>query len=220
TNTARAAVITRRTMPERLPCVLRLPRRACPDAGHSGWAGSAGRATRILLLGCRTSSFDPTGHMKHGQPQSAYPMRTFSQSRAPGPALLSHVASSRANEPALVRTQRPPVRLSFRTSAGPSKHNVRRARRSCHGIGAAKLSGDNPSGRIEMSDDSAIQRTLVLLKPDAVARGLTGRILARFEDALLKLVAAKMVWMDAELTRQHYFDLEERFGADVYNSMA
>ena len=71
-----------------------------------------------------------------------------------------------------------------------------------------------------MTDDSAMQRTLVLLKPDAVARGLTGRILARFEDALLKVVAAKMVWMDAELTRRHYFDLEERFGAGVYNSMA
>ncbi|HVB44780.1 MAG TPA: nucleoside-diphosphate kinase [Streptosporangiaceae bacterium] len=71
-----------------------------------------------------------------------------------------------------------------------------------------------------MTDDSAIQRTLVLLKPDAVKRGLTGRVLARFEDALLKVVAAKMVWMDAELTRAHYFDLEERFGADVYNSMA
>jgi nucleoside-diphosphate kinase len=71
-----------------------------------------------------------------------------------------------------------------------------------------------------MTDDSAIQRTLVLIKPDAVARGLTGRVLARFEDALLKVVAAKMVWMDAELTRQHYFDLEERFGTDVYNSMS
>jgi nucleoside-diphosphate kinase len=71
-----------------------------------------------------------------------------------------------------------------------------------------------------MSDDSGIQRTLVLLKPDAVARGLAGRVLARFEDALLKVVAAKMVWMDPELTRQHYFDLEERFGPQVYNSMA
>ena len=71
-----------------------------------------------------------------------------------------------------------------------------------------------------MTDDSAIQRTLVLLKPDAVARGLTGRVLARFEDALLKVVAAKMVWMDAELTRRHYFDLEERFGPAVYSAMA
>jgi nucleoside-diphosphate kinase len=71
-----------------------------------------------------------------------------------------------------------------------------------------------------MSDDTGVERTLVLLKPDAVARGLSGRILARFEDNLLKVVATKMVWMDADLTRRHYFDLEERFGPDVYNSMA
>ncbi|HEY2640830.1 MAG TPA: nucleoside-diphosphate kinase [Streptosporangiaceae bacterium] len=71
-----------------------------------------------------------------------------------------------------------------------------------------------------MSNDTGVERTLVLLKPDAVARGLAGRVLARFEDALLKVVAAKMVWMDAEMTRRHYFDLEDRFGPVVYNSMA
>jgi len=71
-----------------------------------------------------------------------------------------------------------------------------------------------------MSDDTGVERTLVLLKPDAMARGLAGRIIGRFEDNLLKVVAAKMVWMDADLTRRHYFDLEERFGAAVYNLMA
>lgn len=72
-----------------------------------------------------------------------------------------------------------------------------------------------------MSDTGAtVERTLVLLKPDAVARGVMGRVLTRFEDALLKVVGSKMVWMDADLTRQHYFDLEERFGAGVYNATA
>jgi nucleoside-diphosphate kinase len=71
-----------------------------------------------------------------------------------------------------------------------------------------------------MSNDTGVERTLVLLKPDAVARGLIGRILSRFEDAGLKVVASRMVWMDADLTRRHYFDLEERFGPAVYNSMA
>jgi nucleoside-diphosphate kinase len=71
-----------------------------------------------------------------------------------------------------------------------------------------------------MVDDTGIERTLVLLKPDAVARGLAGRVLARFEDVALKIVAVKMVWMDADLARRHYFDLEERFGPDVYNLMA
>ena len=71
-----------------------------------------------------------------------------------------------------------------------------------------------------MSDVTGVEQTLVLLKPDAVARGLAGRVLARFEDAMLKIVASKMVWMDAGLTRQHYFDLEDRFGGDVYAAMS
>jgi nucleoside-diphosphate kinase len=71
-----------------------------------------------------------------------------------------------------------------------------------------------------MSDVTGIERTLVLLKPDAVARGLVGRVLTRFEDALLKIVGNKMIWMDAELARQHYSDLEQRFGPAVYNSVA
>jgi nucleoside-diphosphate kinase len=77
-------------------------------------------------------------------------------------------------------------------------------------------------GRKEMVDmpDVGVERTLVLLKPDAIARGLAGRIVARFEDALLKIVGVKMKHMDAEFTRQHYCDLEERLGADVYNTTA
>ena len=71
-----------------------------------------------------------------------------------------------------------------------------------------------------MSNDTGVERTLVLLKPDAVARGLVGRILTRFDDALLKVVASKMVWMDADLARQHYLDLEDRFGPAVYGSVA
>jgi nucleoside-diphosphate kinase len=71
-----------------------------------------------------------------------------------------------------------------------------------------------------MSDVTGIERTLVLLKPDAVARGLVGRVLTRFEDALLKIVGNKMVWMDADLAREHYYDLEDRFGPAVYNSVA
>ena len=71
-----------------------------------------------------------------------------------------------------------------------------------------------------MTDVTGVERTLVLLKPDAVARGVVGQVLTRFENALLKIVATKMVWMDAELTRRHYFDLEDRFGPSVYNAMA
>jgi nucleoside-diphosphate kinase len=64
------------------------------------------------------------------------------------------------------------------------------------------------------------ERTLVVLKPDAVARGLVGRIIQRFEDASLKIIGVKMREMDAEFTRRHYFDLEDRLGPVVYNATA
>ncbi len=49
-----------------------------------------------------------------------------------------------------------------------------------------------------------MERTLVLLKPDAVQRGLVGRILARFEDKGLKLVGLKLRRFPAALLREHY----------------
>lgn len=66
----------------------------------------------------------------------------------------------------------------------------------------------------------SLERTLVLLKPDAVARSLAGRLIQRFEDAGLKIVGTKMVLMDAELAKKHYFDLEERFGKSVFDVTA
>jgi nucleoside-diphosphate kinase len=68
--------------------------------------------------------------------------------------------------------------------------------------------------------EAVVERTLVLLKPDAMVRGLAGKIIARFEDAALKIVGIKMKQMDAEFTRRHYFDLEERHGEEVYNVTA
>lgn len=67
---------------------------------------------------------------------------------------------------------------------------------------------------------ASLERTLVLLKPDAVARGLVGRLIQRFEDAGLKIVGVKMKHMDAAFTKRHYFDLEERHGESVYQVTA
>jgi len=51
-----------------------------------------------------------------------------------------------------------------------------------------------------------MQRTLIIIKPDAVQRGLSGRILARFEDKGLKLVAARFARLGDELLARHYAD--------------
>ncbi|MBU0757228.1 MAG: nucleoside-diphosphate kinase [Nanoarchaeota archaeon] len=51
---------------------------------------------------------------------------------------------------------------------------------------------------------SLFQRTLVLLKPDAIQRGLMGTIISRFESAGLKTVGMKLVWVDKEFSKKHY----------------
>lgn len=48
------------------------------------------------------------------------------------------------------------------------------------------------------------ERTLVLLKPDALQRGLAGRIIARLEDRGLKIVGLKLMRLDTETARRHY----------------
>lgn len=54
--------------------------------------------------------------------------------------------------------------------------------------------------------DSIIERSLVLVKPDGVQRGLIGEIISRFEKAGLKIIGAKMVHVDKELVAKHYPD--------------
>jgi nucleoside-diphosphate kinase len=54
------------------------------------------------------------------------------------------------------------------------------------------------------------ERTLVLIKPDAMQRGLAGEILARFEDRGLAIRAAKLVLVDEELAGEHYAEHREK----------
>ena len=49
-----------------------------------------------------------------------------------------------------------------------------------------------------------MERTLILVKPDAVQRTLTGEIISRLERTGLKLVALKMIQMDRKMAERHY----------------
>lgn len=51
-----------------------------------------------------------------------------------------------------------------------------------------------------------MERTLIIFKPDAVQRAITGEIITRFERAGLKIVGMKMMVPGAELLRKHYPD--------------
>ncbi|HEX6651952.1 MAG TPA: nucleoside-diphosphate kinase [Thermoleophilaceae bacterium] len=55
-----------------------------------------------------------------------------------------------------------------------------------------------------------MERTLILVKPDAFERGLTGEILARFERKGLVIVAMKHMTVEKDLAEQHYAEHRER----------
>jgi len=55
-----------------------------------------------------------------------------------------------------------------------------------------------------------VSRTLILVKPDAFARGLTGEILARFERKGLKIAALKLVQTPRDTAETHYAEHAER----------
>ena len=55
-----------------------------------------------------------------------------------------------------------------------------------------------------------MERTLIILKPDAVERQLVGTILNRFEQKGLKLIAMRMLQFTPELARKHYADHVEK----------
>jgi nucleoside-diphosphate kinase len=59
-------------------------------------------------------------------------------------------------------------------------------------------------------EEDEMDRTLILVKPDAFARRLTGEIIARMERKGLHIVALKMMTLDEETARHHYAEHEGR----------
>ena len=66
----------------------------------------------------------------------------------------------------------------------------------------------------------AIERTLSIITPDAVAKNVIGQIYSRFEGAGLKVIAAKMAWLSAEEAGKFYAVHKERpFFKDLVSFM-
>lgn len=66
----------------------------------------------------------------------------------------------------------------------------------------------------------AIERTLSIIKPDAVKKNVIGKIYSRFEDNGLKIIASKLVWLSAQEAGQFYAVHKERpFYKDLVDFM-
>jgi nucleoside-diphosphate kinase len=63
---------------------------------------------------------------------------------------------------------------------------------------------------VYVSAPVATERTLILVKPDAFERGLTGEVIARFERKGLRLVALKLMQADEEIAKVHYEEHTDR----------
>merc|ERR1711976_506211 len=61
-----------------------------------------------------------------------------------------------------------------------------------------------------IADIMSEERTFIMIKPDAVQRGLVADIIKRFEQKGFKLVAMKFMWASKELLQQHYADLSTK----------
>jgi len=61
-----------------------------------------------------------------------------------------------------------------------------------------------------------MSQTLILVKPDAFARGLTGEIIARFERKGLRIAALRQMTVDTELAQRHY---EEHEGKPFFSDL-
>jgi len=61
-----------------------------------------------------------------------------------------------------------------------------------------------------------VEKTLVLVKPDGVQRGLVGEVIARLERRGLRLIGAKFMWVSQELAETHY---AEHVGKGFYEGL-
>jgi len=64
-----------------------------------------------------------------------------------------------------------------------------------------------------------MERTLVLIKPDAMVKCLAGNIISELYNLNLKMIGLKLVNVQKELAEQHYFEIKEKRGKDVFDKL-
>lgn len=79
-----------------------------------------------------------------------------------------------------------------------------------HRLGFGEDRGRRHTQEKEEGGKMASERTLVLIKPDGVKRGLVGEIISRFERLGLRIVAMKLMRVDEELASRHYAEHREK----------
>jgi len=64
-----------------------------------------------------------------------------------------------------------------------------------------------------------MERTLVLIKPDAMVKSLAGNIISELYNLNLKMIGLKLVNVQKELAEQHYFEIKEKRGQKIFDKL-
>ena len=118
--------------------------------------------------------------------------------RAPGASAREARARRAAKRPAAAQKS---ARRAAKPAQASSASAAERAGRSAPG------GGRSPAHELGAP---AVSRTLILVKPDAFERALTGEVIARFERKGLSLVALKLMQADEEIANEHYAEHTEK----------
>jgi len=64
-----------------------------------------------------------------------------------------------------------------------------------------------------------MERTLVLIKPDAMVKQIAGHVITDLYNLGLKMIGLKLVNVQKELAEQHYFEIKERRGKEIFEKL-
>jgi len=64
-----------------------------------------------------------------------------------------------------------------------------------------------------------MEKTLVLIKPDAMVKSLAGNIISELYNLNLKMIGLKLVNVQKELAEQHYFEIKEKRGQEIFDKL-
>jgi len=64
-----------------------------------------------------------------------------------------------------------------------------------------------------------MEKTLVLIKPDAMVKSLAGNIISELYNLNLKMIGLKLVNVQKELAEQHYFEIKEKRGEEIFEKL-
>jgi diguanylate cyclase (GGDEF)-like protein len=177
------------------------------SSGPSCAARTAVRGSRTPAIPAASRSIRAGRSARTARRRRGAPRR---RSAAPPASAAARPPTSRP------RRLRSGARPRARRPAGPARAPLGRAPAATATPRASRPRRVRPARRAAPRPDppaprrSPVSRTLILIKPDAFERGLTGEILARFERKGLRITAMRLLQADEEIANRHYAEHTEK----------